>query len=319
MKNLLAALLVCVTLAAAPMDADAARRFGGGSNLGRPAPTFSQKAPDAAPKAPAAQPGATQNQPRQATPAQQAQRPSMMRSMLTGLAAALGISALLSMLGINGAGMVSLIMGLVLAAAAFMAFRFFMSRRTPAAAGAHRPHHAEPVRDAQIFERSAEPVRPEPRRVQPAAASGSVMDQFMGGGAARAEETAAVDVTPADFDREGFLKVARENYIALQKAWDSGNVLEISDFTTPDIFTAVTHQLRERGGAKQETTVVKLSNELLGIAREGDEYLASVRFTGTLEVSGAREDLDETWVLVKPVEGEGGWLLTAIRQNGPVA
>lgn len=317
MKNLLAALLVCATLAAAPMDADAARRFGGGSNLGRPAPTFSQKAPAAAPKAPAAKPGATQNQPRQATPAQQAQRPSMMRGMLTGLAAALGITALLSMLGINGAGMVSLVMGLILAAVLFMALRAFLSRRA-APAGAHRPAGRGSAEDAQIFERRAEPVRPEPVRTQ-AAASGSVMDQFMGGGSAPAEESGAVDVTPADFDREGFLKVARENYVALQKAWDSGNVLEISDFTTPDVFTAVTHQLRERGHVTQQTTVVELSNELLGIAQEGDEYLASVRFTGVLDVSGEREELDETWVLAKPVRGEGGWLLCAIRQNGPVA
>ena len=121
--------------------------------------------------------------------------------MLTGLAAALGITALLSMLGINGAGMVSLVMGLILAAVLFMALRAFLSRRA-APAGAHRPAGRGSAEDAQIFERRAEPVRPEPVRTQ-AAASGSVMDQFMGGGSAPAEESGAVDVTPADFDREG--------------------------------------------------------------------------------------------------------------------
>lgn len=104
------------------MDADAAKRFGGGSSFGRPAPTFSQKAPapSVAPKAPQQQNAAgQQRQQSNAAPAQQAQRPSMMRSVLTGLAAALGISALLSLLGIEGAGLVSLITGILVAVAIF--------------------------------------------------------------------------------------------------------------------------------------------------------------------------------------------------------
>lgn len=43
MKNLVAALVVCVALATASFDADAAKRFGGGGSLGRPAPTFLRK------------------------------------------------------------------------------------------------------------------------------------------------------------------------------------------------------------------------------------------------------------------------------------
>lgn len=76
--------------------------------------------------------------------------------------------------------------------------------------------------------------------------SGSLMDQLMGGAASESSSTAEssglVDVTPVDFDREGFLKTARDNYLKLQQAWDTGNVIEISDFTSNEIFTAVTHQ-----------------------------------------------------------------------------
>ena len=43
----------------------------------------------------------------------------MMRSVLGGIAAALGITALLSLLGINGAGISSLITGLLLAVVVF--------------------------------------------------------------------------------------------------------------------------------------------------------------------------------------------------------
>ena len=313
MKNFLAALVVCVALAATSFDAEAARRFGGGSNLGnRSVPTFSQKAaPNAAPQAPAGQMRGQNATPNRATPAQQApvQKPSMMRSVLTGLAAALGISALLSLLGINGAGMVSFVMGLLLAVLAFMAVRFFLARRAPASAsGGHAPE----TRASETVMRRA-PVDTTASAASGAAA-GSVMDQFTRG--ARVEEPgAAVDVTPADFDREAFLKTARDNYVLLLKAWDTGNVVEISDFTTEDVFIAITHQLRERGHETYRTEVVELSNELLGIACENGEYLASVRFVGTLRINGEDESVDETWLLVKPVEGKGGWLLGAIEQN----
>ncbi len=313
MKNFLAALVVCVALAATSFDAEAARRFGGGSNLGnRSVPTFSQKAaPNAAPQAPAGQMRGQNATPNRATPAQQApvQKPSMMRSVLTGLAAALGISALLSLLGINGAGMVSFVMGLLLAVLAFMAVRFFLARRAPASAsGGHAPE----TRASETVMRRA-PVDTTASAASGAAA-GSVMDQFTRG--ARVEEPgAAVDVTPADFDREAFLKTARDNYVLLQKAWDTGNVVEISDFTTEDVFIAITHQLRERGHETYRTEVLDLSNELLGIACENGEYLASVRFVGTLRINGEDESVDETWLLVKPVEGKGGWLLGAIKQN----
>lgn len=321
MKNFLAALVVCVALAATSFDAEAARRFGGGSNLGnRSAPTFSQKAaPNAAPQAPAGQMRGQNATPNRATPAQQApvQKPSMMRSVLTGLAAALGISALLSLLGINGAGMASFVMGLLLVVLAFMAVRFFLARRAPAASSASGASggHAPETRASETVMRRA-PVDTNASTVSAAsgAAAGSVMDQFTRG--ARVEEPgAAVDVTPADFDREAFLKTARDNYVLLQKAWDTGNVVEISDFTTEDVFIAITHQLRERGHETYRTEVVELSNELLGIACENGEYLASVRFVGTLRINGEDESVDETWLLVKPVEGKGGWLLGAIKQN----
>ena len=39
MKNLIAALVVCVALATTSFDADAAKRFGGGASFGKAAPT----------------------------------------------------------------------------------------------------------------------------------------------------------------------------------------------------------------------------------------------------------------------------------------
>ena len=306
----------------ASVDADAARRFGGGGSFGRSAPTFSQKA---APSAPGVQQRANQARPQQQqqqTRPQQApqQRPSMMRSVLTGLAAALGISALLSMLGLGGAEMASLVMGAILAVVAFFAIRFllgaFLGRKTATVRGApvEMPREpAEPERPAEPLRSSpVEPMREEPVR------RGSVMDEFRSGrfGAAPEEAVAAdagtADITPDDFDREAFLRVAKENFVKFQKAWDTGNVIELSDFTTQDLFIEITHALRERGAQNYETTVLQLDNQLVGIAQQGDEYVAVVHFTGKLSVSGEEEVVDDDWILTKPVNKEGGWLLAGV-------
>lgn len=327
MKNLVAALVVCVALATASFDADAAKRFGGGGSLGRPAPTFSQKAPAAPAAAPAAQQRQQQGAAQRPVTTPPVQQPSMMGRVLGGIAAALGITALLSMLGLGGAGLSGIITVLLLAVVAFFVVRMLLSRRRPqtqtAAAGGASSDPFSAARPAEPSRPMESQAMPEPQSWQQpsgqAPRSGSVMDQLMGGNGSAAADSNPVDVTPADFDRAGFLKAARENYIKLQKAWDTGNVMEISYFTDNDIFTAVTHQLRERKGEVYKTEVEKLDNELLGIAQEGKEYFASVRFTGRLVINGEPEDLDETWVLSKPVEGDRGWLLCAIRQNGPTA
>lgn len=310
----------------ASVDADAARRFGGGGSFGRSAPTFSQKA---APSAPGVQQRANQARPQQQqqqTRPQQTpqQRPSMMRNVLTGLAAALGISALLSMLGLGGAEMASLVMGALLAVVAFFAIRFllgvFLGRKSAAVRGASVEMPREPVRPAEP-ERAPEPLRSSPVesvREEPVR-RGSVMDEFRSGrfGAAPEEAAAAADagtadITPDDFDRAAFLRVAKENFVKFQKAWDTGNVIELSDFTTQDLFIEITHALRERGAQNYETTVLQLDNQLVGIAQQGEEYVAVVHFTGKLSVSGEEEIVDDDWILTKPVNKEGGWLLAGV-------
>ena len=97
-----------------------------------------------------------------------------------------------------------------------------------------------------------------------------------------------------------------------QKAWDTGNVIELSDFTTQDLFIEITHALRERGAQNYETTVLQLDNQLVGIAQQGEEYVAVVHFTGKLSVSGEEEIVDDDWILTKPVNKEGGWLLAGV-------
>ena len=107
------------------------------------------------------------------------------------------------------------------------------------------------------------------------------------------------------------LNAAKANYGKLQQAWDSGDLAELSEFTTNDMFITLTHELRGRG--KTNTEVVTLDADLLGIESNADEHIASVKFDGTLRVDGEIERVSEVWNLAKPVRG-GGWVLAGIQQ-----
>jgi predicted lipid-binding transport protein (Tim44 family) len=100
--------------------------------------------------------------------------------------------------------------------------------------------------------------------------------------------------------------------VKLQQAWDTGNLDELAEFTTNEMFIALTHELRARAGHSQ-TEVVSMDAELLGIESTADEHVASVKFDGTLRVDGEIERVSEVWNLSKPASG-GGWLLAGIQQ-----
>ena len=118
---------------------------------------------------------------------------------------------------------------------------------------------------------------------------------------------------PAGFDVAGFTRGAKLNFIKLQAANDSGNLDEIREFTTQEMFDELARDARSSG---QRTDVVSLDADLLEVVTEGDKHWASVRFSGAVrEAPGApAEDFQEVWNLVKPTGGSSGWLLAGIQQ-----
>lgn len=117
---------------------------------------------------------------------------------------------------------------------------------------------------------------------------------------------------PAGFDIAGFLRAAKENFIRLQMANDSGRLEELRDMTTTGMFET----LRAEAGAGQQTDVVTLNADLLEVATEGGRHRASVRFSGLVrETPGAAPaSFEEVWNLMKPADGSSGWLLAGIQQ-----
>lgn len=318
MKKWIAILAIGLTMMSLSVSADAARRFGGGMSFGRSAPTLQKAtpAPSAGINQQRVNPQQQQRQ-QQAAPAQQPRpqtaAPSPMRGMLMGLAAALGITALAHALGL-GEGFAQFLMIALMALVAFYVIRMllglFLVKRRPAGMPGHSAEASrqDPMQSRYDYA-SSEPQSSQSTFSGSSPMAGSVLDELNNPTSAQKVEL------PADFDVEQFLKVAEANFAKMQKAWDTGNVTSLSDFTTDEVFRTVTHQLRERGAQDYLTEIVTLKSDFRGIVRDGEEYLAGVHFDGTLNVSGEAERVDETWILTKPVHGQGGWLLAGIHQE----
>ena len=82
------------------------------------------------------------------------------------------------------------------------------------------------------------------------------------------------------------------------------------------MFAEIQVDISDRRGAAQQTEVVNVEADVLEVVEEAERYIVSVRFTGMIreDNSPAAEAFDETWHLVKPRQGNGGWLLSGIQQ-----
>ena len=303
MKKFLAALLIGLSLVSITLDASAAR-LGGGASFGR-----SMSVPKAAPSSPFKAPSAAATK-RPATAAAAgaaAKAPmSMGKRLLIGAAAALGFMALANMLGL-GEGFAQMLMILTLILLAVVAFRFFAARKSGASAASAGAPAAQPTQDADFGQSRSEAAVREQPAFNPAQAA---MDQFSDEPAAASESTYGA---PADFNQEEFLNMSTAYFKMLQKAWDSGDMDDLSNYTTDDLFIELTHKRREIKGANL-TEIVNLNASLAGFETTPTEYVASVLFTGSLKENGEPTEIKEIWNLVKPKEGKTGWLLAGIQQ-----
>ena len=92
---------------------------------------------------------------------------------------------------------------------------------------------------------------------------------------------------------------------------------DIRQFCTPEMAAEIQIQLQERGQLEQQTNVMQLNAELLDVSSEGDQALASVRFSGQLreQANAAPEAFSEVWHLTKLLAGGQGWCIAGIQQD----
>jgi predicted lipid-binding transport protein (Tim44 family) len=314
MKKWLVSLMLGLMMITMLTEAQA-RKMGGGSSFGRQSTNVTRQAQQPAPAprpaaAPAAAPAAG------AAGAAAAAKPaSAWKGMLGGALLGLGIGALLSHLGLGGAmaGMLgSLLMVALLALAGFFIYRMIRARssnnsnnspfeRTPQGAG-NTPEIGSRLQPQTFDIPASGPSLNKPGvDAAPALAPAPVSGQWG---------------VPADFDEAAFLRHAKSNFIRLQAAWDKADVNDIREFTTPEVFAELKIQIAERGAASEYTDVVTIAAELLGIETTDSDYLASVKFNGTIKPAqdALPEPFAEVWNMSKPVAGNGGWVLAGIQQ-----
>lgn len=284
-----AALALGLTMAVG--NAEAAR-IGGGKSLGmqRQMAPVSKPATAAPPQTAAPAPAATAAKtPGAATPAAQPKRSWM--GPIAGLAAGLGLAALASHFGF-GEELANIMMIALLAFAVMAVIGFFLRKRAaaqqPQMAGAGAPYNQASTYNHQN----------QYQATQSGGASGSGVN------------------IPADFDVDGFIRNAKVGFIRLQAAHDAGDLADIREFTSPEMFAEISMDLEQRHGAAQKTDIVSLNAEILDVAQEAQRYVVSVRFNGMLreEANAAPVAIDEIWHLTKPVSGQGGWVLAGIQQ-----
>ena len=319
MKKILVGAVLALS-ATAMLGEAIARPMGGGRSIGRQSQSVS-KMP--------AQPAPTPAQARQAAPAPAAATPpaaapkpaSPWKGILGGALLGLGLGALLSHFGLGGAlaSMIgTMLTVLLIAGAAYLIFRLVRSRMSP-----QRPAAAAAGfggNGGSAWQPQPAPLARTPDVRTPEIGSGLPPLQPASGGLNLDKAAPAAAHTPwgvpADFDTASFLRHAKSNYIRLQAAWDKGDVADIREFTTPEVFAELKMQIAERNGQADYTDVVTIDAELLGIENDGKDYLASVKFLGSIKSApdALAEPFHEVWNLAKPVNGNGGWLLAGIQQ-----
>jgi predicted lipid-binding transport protein (Tim44 family) len=285
--------------AVASNDADA-KRVGGAQSIGR---QQSQTAPPSG-QAPRSQ----------AQPAQQGAQPAAAAGNrwmgpLAGLAAGLGIAALLSSFGL-GEGLAQLVanallIGLAIAAGVAL-LRSIANRRRPHLADAHGVAGRQRTGGAGFFDPPAQArdrtgayARPPLVTTDPPAAARGIAHA----------DPALEPGQPA------FVESAKAIFMRLQRAWDANEQGDLFELTTPDMFARLKLDLEARGREPSRTEVAALDAEILGTQRNADETLVSVRFYGQMREDDApsAQPFEEIWNLLRTT-GDTAWRLAGIQQ-----
>jgi predicted lipid-binding transport protein (Tim44 family) len=132
-----------------------------------------------------------------------------------------------------------------------------------------------------------------------------------------AEPSAAASDAPAWFDDAGFVDGAKTHFIRLQAAWDASDFRDIREYTSPQLFAEIKREREALGDAPNYTEVVTLNADLLSVQRDGDQVVASVRFSGLIreDQNSAAKPFDEVWHVAHVWDSpDGDWLISGIQQ-----
>jgi len=312
-------LMLAAVLALGSLNAEAARRLGGGKSMGQQSNQVTQREAvrPQAPVAPAQQ--AAPMAPRPA-PAAPAKKP--WGAMLGGLAAGLGLAWLAHSLGM-GEAFGNVLMFLLVGVAAMALIGMFMRRRAGASGGmayqgagatAEQPATFKQYNPEKVGnDASARPWESHDTRFDSAAhtPTGSMIGAGLQGNQGWG--------VPSGFDAAGFVEAAKRNFVSLQDAWDRSDIATLRAMMTDTMLAEIRSQLAEREsqfpGQPNKTEVVTLEAQLLGIEELPDAYMASVEFNGVIreDASAGPSPFREVWNMTKLKQDSSGWLVAGVQ------
>ena len=163
--------------------------------------------------------------------------------------------------------------------------------------------------------------RPQPQPVEYAGtAEKSMTDMPAGGGTAApvaATAMATKSTRPLWFEDAPFAREAKKHFLRLQDANDRGDLKDIREFVTPEMFAEISLQIQERAGKPNKTEVVNLNADIADVITDGDLVIASVRFSGLIreEADAQAEAFSEIWHIQKSESQPNAvWFIAGIQQ-----
>ncbi|KNH26018.1 Tim44 domain-containing protein [Pseudomonas sp. SWRI79] len=291
MKRFLSiAMALCIGLTMS-LDANAAKRFGGGKSSGA-APTHqtSQMAPSSAAGGAAATAGAAGA----AGAATKASGASRWLGPLAGIAAGGLLASMFMGDGFQGMQIFDI---LIMAVIAFLVFRFIAARRRK------QQEHMAPA---------GAPMQREVFEQKP-----SAMGSIFGGSAAPAAARPVINA-PAWFNENNFIEAARNHFQSLQQHWDANEMDKIAEFVTPQLLEFLKRERADLGDGFQSTYIDNLQVQLDGVDDRADKTIATLTFSGVSKSSrfDQGEVFSESWNMERPQGENQPWLVAGIRQNG---
>ncbi|MHC8369374.1 Tim44 domain-containing protein [Pseudomonas sp. MDT1-85] len=291
MKRFLSiAMALCIGLTMS-LDANAAKRFGGGKSSGA-APTHqtSQMAPSSAAGGAAATAGAAGA----AGAATKASGASRWLGPLAGIAAGGLLASMFMGDGFQGMQIFDI---LIMAVIAFLVFRFIAARRRK------QQEHMAPA---------GAPMQREVFEQKPTA-----MGSIFGGSAAPVAARPVINA-PAWFNENNFIEAARNHFQSLQQHWDANEMDKIAEFVTPQLLEFLKRERADLGDGFQSTYIDNLQVQLDGVDDRADKTIATLTFSGVSKSSrfDQGEVFSESWNMERPQGENQPWLVAGIRQNG---
>ena len=273
------------------VDSAEARRMGFGRSIGKPPPIKRQVAPPTqAPKK------ASDKTPGNAANATTNKSRGGFMGPLAGLAAGLGLAALASYLGV-GEELMSFLLILLGGVAIFYILRLFLRniQRQPSLEGVSSSFNKSNIEPSATH--------------QPSVDLSSIYPN-----------TQKENISEEEI--KSFLDHSKNQFIEIQKIWDSGNIDNLKSFCTDDLVEELGRQINENANLAEKTSITELNASWQGmntyVSEDGQNVEeVYVLFSGMVRENDndVSKEFSETWTLQRFKSSSDGWLIAGITQQ----